>query len=90
MDFLFTFTSFDPDRFGPNAPKRHPLSYQPFGFAGKRKCPGYRFAYYESIVFLVAIVRNFKISLVSDDDAIPVHGIVTSPKEEIYVTIEKR
>ena len=88
---FFRFYRFDPDRFGLNAPKRHPLAYQPFGFAGKRKCPGYRFAYYESIIFLVAIVRNFKCLLASEtDDVIPVHGLVTSPKEEIYINIEKR
>ncbi|XP_066927699.1 cytochrome P450 20A1-like [Clytia hemisphaerica] len=81
---------FDPDRFGPDAPKRHPLAFQPFGFAGKRKCPGYRFAYYEAIIFLVAIVRNFKVSLVPDMKVEAVHRLVTSPKEEIYINIEKR
>lgn len=80
---------FNPDRFGADAPRRHPLAFQPFGFAGKRKCPGYRFAYWESVIFLVAIVRNFKFTSVSDD-VLPVHGLVTSPKEEIYINIEKR
>lgn len=81
---------FDPDRFGPDAPKRHPLAYQPFGFAGKRKCPGYRFAYYEAMIFIVAIVRNFKLSLVPDQKVVMKHLLVTSPKEEIYITVEPR
>lgn len=82
---------FDPDRFTPEMnKKRHPLAFQPFGFAGKRKCPGYRFAYYEAIVFLVAIMRNFKVGLVPGQKVEMVHRLVTQPKEEIFVTVEKR
>jgi len=82
---------FDPDRFSEeNSKKRHPLAFQPFGFAGKRKCPGYRFAYYEVFAFLTAMLQNYKISLVEGKPVEMVHSLVTQPKEEIWVSLEPR
>ncbi|XP_033762753.1 cytochrome P450 20A1-like isoform X2 [Pecten maximus] len=83
---------FDPDRFSPeNIKNRPPLSFQPFGFAGKRVCPGYRFAYAEATVCLVTLLRKFKIRLVDDGQVVnPVYGLVTHPDKEIWVKIEKR
>ena len=40
---------------------RHSYAFQPFGFAGGRKCPGYRLSYVESTVLLSDILRNFKV-----------------------------
>ncbi|XP_033761523.1 cytochrome P450 20A1-like [Pecten maximus] len=82
---------FDPDRFSPeNIKKRPPLSFQPFGFAGKRVCPGYRFAYAEATVCLVTLLRIFKIKLVDGQVVNPVYGVITHPEEEIWIKLEKR
>lgn len=82
---------FDPDRFTPENVKNRPtLAFQPFGFAGKRVCPGYRFAYAETTVCLVTLLRKFKIKLVDGQVVIPVHGLVTHPEEEVWIKLEKR
>ena len=82
---------FDPERFSEdNVKSRHPLAFQPFGFAGKRKCPGYRFAYYEAYVFLSAIYRNFEVELVEGQKVEMIHGLVTMPKEEIWVKVQSK
>lgn len=66
------------------------MAFQPFGFAGKRVCPGYRFAYAETIVCIATLLRNFKIRLVEGQAVTPVYGFVTHPEEEIWVKIQKR
>ena len=82
---------FDPDRFSPENKKNRPsLAFQPFGFAGKRICPGYRFAYAEAIVCFVTLLRKFKVKMVEGQMVSPVFGLVTHPEEEIWITIEKR
>ncbi len=38
---------FDPDRFSPDKVRsRPPVAFSPFGL-GPRKCPGYKFSYFE-------------------------------------------
>ncbi|CAH1789284.1 unnamed protein product [Owenia fusiformis] len=82
---------FDPDRFSPENSKSRPdMAFQPFGFAGKRKCPGYRFAYVEVQVLVAEILRKFRIRMVEGQVVTPVYGLVTRPEEEIWVTVEKR
>lgn len=82
---------FDPDRFNSENIKQLPnLSYQPFGFAGKRKCPGWRFSIAEGLVFLSVLLKRFKFHLVEGQQVKPVHRLVTSPAEEIWVTVSKR
>jgi len=88
---LISIFSFDPDRFTPeNSKNRPPLAYQPFGFAGKRKCPAWRFGLSEGLVFLSIFYRKFKIKLVGGKNVEFLHRFVTLPKEEFHVTIEKR
>ena len=56
---FLSFNRFDPDRFSEkNKKNRHPYAFQPFGFAGKRKCPGYKYAYLESVVVLATVLRR--------------------------------
>lgn len=89
--FLFFFFRFDPDRFNEENSKERPsLAYQPFGFAGKRKCPGWRFSLAEGLVFLSVFVRQFKVKLVEGQKVEPAYRLVTAPKEEFYITVSKR
>ncbi|XP_070558923.1 cytochrome P450 20A1-like [Ptychodera flava] len=82
---------FDPDRFLPEqTAKRHKLAFSPFGFAGKRMCPGYRLAYAEGVVLLATLCRKFKFHLVRNKSIQRKYGFVTLPSEEVFVTIEKR
>jgi len=66
------------------------MAFQPFGFAGKRACPGYRFAYAETTVCLVTLIKKFKVTLVEGQAVKPVLGIVTHPEEEIWIKLENR
>lgn len=66
------------------------LAYQPFGFAGKRKCPGWRFSIVEGLVFLSVLIKRFKFHLVEGQQVNPVHGLVTSPAEEVWITVTRR
>ena len=82
---------FDPDRFSPENIKQLPsLAYQPFGFAGKRKCPGWRFSIAEGLVFLSILIKRFKFHLVEGQEVKPVHRLVTSTEEEVWVTVTER
>ncbi|XP_074651850.1 cytochrome P450 20A1-like [Tubulanus polymorphus] len=82
---------FDPERFSKEQLKtRPPHSFEPFGFAGKRKCPGYRFSQTESYIFIARIIRQFKLKMVPDQVITPVYGLVTQPDEEIWITISER
>ena len=66
------------------------MAFQPFGFAGKRKCPGYRFAYAEAFVVLSILIRRFKIDLVEGQVIEPVYAFETTPSDEIWVTVTER
>ncbi|XP_059172500.1 cytochrome P450 20A1-like [Physella acuta] len=82
---------FDPDRFSAaNSKNRSSFAFSPFGFAGKRKCPGHKFSYLESTVLLATLIRKYNISLLDDQVVQPVYGLVTHPQEEIWVKISKR
>ncbi|XP_057294082.1 cytochrome P450 20A1-like [Hydractinia symbiolongicarpus] len=82
---------FDPDRFSPEKLKERPnMAFEPFGFAGKRKCPGYRFAYFDTTVFLVDIIRKFKVKLVEGQNITMQHRLVTQPKEAVWFKMEPR
>ena len=79
---------FDPERFSPNNKKKIPsFGFEPFG-SGKRKCLGYRFSLAESIVFLASILRKFEVKLVPGQEVVPFYGLVTKPKEKIWVTFK--
>ncbi|XP_076467312.1 cytochrome P450 20A1-like [Babylonia areolata] len=82
---------FDPDRFSEKRSKGRPsIAFSPFGFAGRRQCPGYRFAYLEASIMLVTALRKVKFLLVPGQDVMPVYGFVTHPKEEIWYRVSKR
>ncbi|GAB6027651.1 hypothetical protein CHUAL_001892 [Chamberlinius hualienensis] len=75
---------FDPERFSVENSKHRPkLSFEPFGFAGKRICPGYRFAYVVVIVLVSLILRRFRVKLAEGQKIKKVIGFVTKPNAEI-------
>ena len=82
---------FDPERFSPaESRQRHPLAFVPFGFAGKRKCPGYLFTYAEVGTFLIILLRRYKVSIVTKGPVEKVYGLITSPKDEIFAKLDLR
>lgn len=82
---------FDPDRFNSENTKSRPLlAFSPFGFAGKRTCPGAQLAYLEATSVLVTLLRDHKVKLVEGLVINPVYGIVTHPGDEIWIMAEKR
>ncbi|XP_013421915.1 cytochrome P450 20A1 [Lingula anatina] len=82
---------FDPDRFSPeNVAERQPYSFQPFGFAGKRKCPGYRFSYVEIATALANILRRFQIHEVEGQTIKAKYGLVGTPDGEVWITLSER
>lgn len=84
-------SKFDPDRFNSvNMQTYDPLAFQPFGFAGKRKCPGFRFAFYEAFVYLTCVVRNFNIRLVDEQNVSYYHRLVTQFDDELWITADPR
>ena len=86
-----SFIRFDPERFSPeNRKKLPPFAFEPFGFAGKRKCFGSKFGFTESAIVLTAIVGHFKLSVVPGQKLESVYGLNTRPSEEIWITVTKR
>ena len=82
---------FDPERFSDANRDAIPnFGFEPFGFSGKRKCPGYRFAYVEGTIVLAMLLRKFKFNMVEGQIVVKDFGCVTKPKDEIWVTTEKR
>ena len=83
--------SFNPDHFSlENSKTRPKYAFQPFGFAGNRRCPGFQYAYAEATVILSTLIRRFRISLVPGQTVEPAYGLVTSPKEEIWIRAQQR
>ncbi|XP_076460830.1 cytochrome P450 20A1-like isoform X2 [Babylonia areolata] len=84
-------TVFDPDRFSERRSKGRPaIAFSPFGFAGHRQCPAYRFAYVEAAIMMVSALQKFRFMLVPGQNVKAVHGLVTRPKEEIWFKVARR
>ncbi|XP_074653132.1 cytochrome P450 20A1-like [Tubulanus polymorphus] len=82
---------FDPARFDPeHVTLNGHHCFEPFGFAGNRKCPGFRFAHAQIFTLLVTLLQRFRLRLVPGQNVRKRYGIVTSPNKEFYITVEKR
>lgn len=80
---------FDPDQhFGSCALQgKEVLAFSPFGI-GRRKCPGYIFSYVEVGIFLTVLLQQFSLKPVRGAKPVGmVHGLVTSPSEPLYYSI---
>ncbi|KAL5020297.1 hypothetical protein ScPMuIL_003189 [Solemya velum] len=82
---------FDPDRFRTKETgDRHQLSFCPFGFEGKRTCPGQNFFYMEATIILACLFRKFQVFPENDVDTGITYGFLTRPRGEVFVKLQKR
>jgi cytochrome P450 family 20 subfamily A len=81
---------FDPERFSSeNKSRLPPYAFEPFGFAGKRKCLGYRFSLAEALILLAHILRsNLRLELAPDQVVTPKYTIVSIPSDEVWITVK--
>lgn len=82
---------FDPDRFSiENVQKRPKYWFSPFG-VGRRECLAKYFPYAAATVFLVTLLRKFRVHLIDEDQVlIPAYGLLNHQKEEIYINLTPR
>lgn len=79
---------FDASRFE-DAP-RDQLAYCPFGFAGKRQCPGQDLSVLVMAVFLATLCPVLTLVSVPDQVVTPTSALITRPQDEVWVTLKKR
>ncbi|KAH8041201.1 hypothetical protein HPB51_013861 [Rhipicephalus microplus] len=79
---------FDASRFE-DAPE-DPLAFCPFGFAGKRQCPGQDLSILVMGVFLATLCPVLKFHFVPDQVITPMSALITRPQDEVWVTIKRR
>ncbi|CAN7996942.1 unnamed protein product [Ixodes hexagonus] len=78
---------FDSSRFDEEFPE---LAYCPFGFAGKRTCPGKDLSLLHMSVFLVTLCHRLKLRLIQDQVVTPTFALVTKTDDEVWLTLERR
>ncbi|MEE6490197.1 hypothetical protein FKM82_015801 [Ascaphus truei] len=78
---------FDPDRFDDESAKQN-LTL--LGFSGSQECPELRFAYLVATVLLSVLVRKLHLLPVKGQVMETKYELVTSPKEEAWITVSKR
>jgi len=90
-DSVEIFCRFDPDRFSADKMQQlPPYAFEPFGFAGKRKCAGYRFALAEVSVLLAKLLRSgLEFRLAPGQTVVPKYDITCKPSEEVWIALEK-
>ncbi|XP_037563070.1 cytochrome P450 20A1 [Dermacentor silvarum] len=79
---------FDASRFE-DAPQDQ-LAYCPFGFAGKRQCPGQDLSVLVMAVFLATLCPVLTLVSVPDQVVTPTSALITRPQDEVWVTLKKR
>ena len=82
---------FDPDRFSEDRMQELPqYAFEPFGFAGKRKCPGYRFSLAEVSVLLAKLLcSGLKFGLAPGQTVTAKFDLTGKPAEEVWMAIDR-
>lgn len=78
---------FDPERFNEESAMKN-LSL--LGFSGSQECPELRFAYMVATILLSVLVRKLYLHPVKGQVMETKYELVTSPKEEAWITVSKR
>lgn len=82
---------FDPDRFSADRMQQLPLyAFEPFGFAGKRQCPGRASALAAVSVMLATLLTSrLQLSLAPDQTISAKYDLTGRPDEEVWITVDK-
>ncbi|KAM8789715.1 cytochrome P450 20A1 isoform 2-T2 [Rhynchonycteris naso] len=78
---------FDPDRFNDESVME---TFSLLGFSGTQECPELRFAYMVTTVLLSVLVRRLHLLSVEEQVIETKYELVTSSKEEVWITVSKR
>ncbi|XP_016064372.1 PREDICTED: cytochrome P450 20A1 isoform X2 [Miniopterus natalensis] len=78
---------FDPDRFDDESIMK---TFSMLGFSGTQECPELRFAYMVTTVLLSVLVRRLHLLPVEGQVIETKYELVTSSKEEAWITVSKR
>ena len=67
-------------------------AWQPFGFAGKRGCPGIHYAYAEAVAVVATLARGFTWTLADGATEVPAQdfGLVTRPRGHARLLLRRR
>lgn len=74
------------------AQKHPPLAYCPFGFAGRRLCPGKLYFFDEAITYLAVLISHFEFTL-SENTTREMQintGLLTRPEHDVIMKIRRR
>uniref|UniRef100_A0A2K6GI98 Cytochrome P450 family 20 subfamily A member 1 n=1 Tax=Propithecus coquereli TaxID=379532 RepID=A0A2K6GI98_PROCO len=78
---------FDPDRFDDESARK---TFSSLGFSGTQECPELRFAYMVTTVLLSVLVKRLYLLSVEGQVIETKYELVTSSREEAWITVSKR
>ncbi|KAB1278889.1 Cytochrome P450 20A1 [Camelus dromedarius] len=84
---VIDFYVFDPERFDDESVMK---TFSLLGFSGTQECPELRFAYMVATVLLSVLVRRLHLLPVEGQVVETKYELVTSSKEEAWITVSKR
>lgn len=81
------FCRFDPERFNDEAARKQ---FTLLGFSGSLECPELRFAYTVATIMLSTLIKKLSLHPVEGQVVEMKYDLVTTPKEEAWITVNKR
>jgi len=67
-----------------------PFAFEPFGFAGKRKCSAYRFSLAEvSVLLAKLLLTGMQFALAPGQTVKAKFDITGKPADEVWITVEQ-